>query len=284
MPRSRREQSATHPDPCPDLIVERGPEDEGVGSWVPQEKHRLLQNYLSASRHAWARFPRRVFIDPFCGPGRIQVRGESFTRDGGAVVAWRQLANVAPFTEVFTGDIDDERALACKRRLKAIGAPVVKFSGPALETVKPMVSRVPSGALCMAYIDPYNLEFLSFEIIRELASLPKIDLAVHFSTMDLHRNVDFELDPGRARFDDAAPGWRDIPVIKKASKASLPATFFGYWCDLVKSLGFEHSREMPLVRNEQGKVLYRLVFFAKHPFPQRIWNDVARSPQKDMFG
>lgn len=200
------------------------------------------------------------------------------------MLAWRQLADIAPFTHVLTGDIDAERADACTTRLHAIGAPAVKFVGPAIDTVKQMLSHVPSGALTMAYIDPYNLEYLSFEIIRELARLSKIDLAIHFSTMDLQRNVDFALDPNRARFDDAAPGWRDIPRISQMSKGSLPAAFFRYWCNLVKSLGFDHSREMPLVKNEQGNALYRLVFFAKHAFPQKIWNDVARTPQRDMFG
>lgn len=36
-------------DPCPELELERGPRDEGVGSWVPAHKHRLLCEYL---RHA----------------------------------------------------------------------------------------------------------------------------------------------------------------------------------------------------------------------------------------
>ena len=72
-----------HPDPCPTLIVERGPHDEGVGSWVPEQKHRLVQEYLTASRHAWKKWANRILIDPFAGPGRIQVKGEPFTRDGG---------------------------------------------------------------------------------------------------------------------------------------------------------------------------------------------------------
>lgn len=283
MTRSNVQQPIVAPDSCPDLLVERGPSEEGVGSWVPQEKHRLLRHFLSASRHAWAKFPRRVFIDPFCGPGRIQVKGESFTRDGGSVLAWRQLAQTAPFTHLLVGDIEADRTNACEQRLRAIGAPVNGFTGPAVSTVARMVSLVPAGALTMAYLDPYNLEHLSFDIIRELAKLPKVDLAVHFSLMDLVRNVDFELDPNRARFDDAAPGWREMPGINQLNRSALPAAFFSYWCDIVKKLGFRHSREMPLVRNDQGGAIYRLVFFAKHAFPQRIWDDVARSQQRDMF-
>ena len=29
-----------HPDPCPELPIERGPNEDGVGSWVPEQKHR----------------------------------------------------------------------------------------------------------------------------------------------------------------------------------------------------------------------------------------------------
>ena len=91
-------------DPCPDQPVERGPAAEGVGWWVPQTKHTLLAKYISATRKAQLKFPHRVLIDPFCGPGRIQVRGESITRDGGSMVAWRQsVSSGCPFTSVMVG-------------------------------------------------------------------------------------------------------------------------------------------------------------------------------------
>ena len=96
-------------DPCPTLIVERGPDDRGGGAWVPTEKHRLLQHYLDASRYARRKWSSRVFIDPFCGPGRIQVVGESFTRPGGAILAYKASTKDAPFTQVFIGDLDNLR-------------------------------------------------------------------------------------------------------------------------------------------------------------------------------
>ena len=204
-------------DPCPSLIVERGPRDKGVGNWVPAHKHRLLCEYLHATRNAWKKWPSRVFIDPFAGPGRIQVEGESFTRDGGSTLAWRALADAAPFTHMLVGDLVQERAKACETRLRALGAPVSAFVGPAIETVPQMVAAVPSGSLCMAFVDPYNLELLTFSLIQELAKL-KVDLAINFSTMDLQRNGDLELNPDRARFDGTAPGWRQDQNILSANK------------------------------------------------------------------
>jgi three-Cys-motif partner protein len=131
------------------------------------------------------------FIDPFASTGRIQAVGEAFTRPGGAVRAWLSLEKDAPFTRMFVGDKEPERAAACEERLHAIGAPAKAFPGLASDTVPRMVRLVPRGALCMAYVDPYNLELLSFSILKQLAKLPKVDLAVNFSTMDLQRNAEF---------------------------------------------------------------------------------------------
>lgn len=270
-----------HPDPCPELPIERGPSNEGVGSWVPEQKHHLLHHYLLSTQHAWKKWPRRVLIDPFAGPGRIQVKGEAFTRDGGAVVAWRALESVAQFTDMFVGDLNEKRASACEQRLKALGAHAQAFSGPALETVPKMVAAVPPNSLCIAYIDPYNLELLDYLILKALAPL-KVDLAINFSTMDLERNVEFEFDPERARFDGTAPGWRDLPAIRSASRSTVPGKFFDYWRQLVGNLGFVHSKEMPLVRNDQGRPIYRMVFFARHALPNRIWDDIARGPTRNL--
>jgi three-Cys-motif partner protein len=168
-------------------LVDEKPDGKGVGPWVPKDKHRLLTDYLHGTRHAWKAFPKRVLIDPFCGPGRIRVAGESGTRDGGAIAAWREMHNdTTSFTDVFVGDLDPKKSAACAERLQALGATVRAFMGPAVETVPQMVAAAPRGALCMAYIDPYCLTLLDFEMLRTLSTL-KVDLAVHFSTMDLQR-------------------------------------------------------------------------------------------------
>jgi three-Cys-motif partner protein len=279
----RASSDSLAPDPRPELIVERGPNDNGVGTWVPFEKHRYLYQYLDATRFAWEQFENRVFIDPFAGPGRIQVGGEAGTKEGGAVRAWRALEKDAPFTQMLVGDLVAQRADACASRLRAIGAPATPFVGPAVDTIKTMVSQVSARSLAMAYIDPYNLELLSFSIIEDLAKLKKVDLAINFCTMDLQRNVELEFDPKRARFDDTAPGWRRYPAVLNASRPNVKLEFFKYWCGLVRDLGFRHSKEMPLIRNKAQHPIYRLVFFSRHAFPDRIWNDIARGPTGDLF-
>lgn len=271
-------------DPHPELVIERGPHGRGVGRWVPDEKYYYLTRYLNATREARKKFSQRVLIDPFCGPGRIQVEGEGFTRDGGSVAAYREsVASGAPFTHLLVGDIDGERAYANGLRLAASGASVQTFVGPASQTVDAMIHSIPFGALALVYIDPYNLEYLSFSIIERLAKLRYVDFAVHFSLMDLTRNIDMELDPKRDRFDHALPGWRSAVPTDALSKSSLPGWFFDAWCKAVEALGFKISGQMPLITDGKGRSIYRLVFFSRHALPDRIWSDVARSRNLTLF-
>jgi len=272
------------PDPCPNLLIERSPDCTGVGRWVPEQKHLYLTKYIDGTKEAAKRWSSRIFIDPFCGPGRIQVKGENHTRDGGALIAWRQsLFSGAPYTQMLVGDISSERVLACAARLNAILAPAKAFIGPAEETVHEMVKQIPQTALCTVYLDPYNLELLSFNVIRELSKLKAVDFAVHFSTMDLARNVEFEFDPQRARFDGTAPNWRDKLDVLGTTKSRLPNLFFEYWVALVKGLNFTVSRSMPLITNDSNHGIYRLVFFSRHELPNKIWGDVARGPNRELF-
>lgn len=272
-----------HPDPEASLPVDRNPDGKGVGEWVPRDKHRRLAEYLHGTRRAWGKWSKRYLIDPFCGPGRLMVSGETMSRDGGALVAWRELqAAGVPFTGVMVGDLDGTKAEACASRLRLLGASAAAFIGPAEDTVPRMVAAVPSGALCMAYVDPYNLRLLTFDMLRSLSRL-NVDLAVHFSTMDLQRNLVIDISEDRGQFDRVAPGWQQAIDCRGLSNTQLRTAFFQYWQRQMLDLGFSASKEMPFVYNDHGAPMYRLVFFARHDLPLRVWGDVARSPNMELF-
>lgn len=134
------------PDPYPEFAGRSRTTVAAWGAGWLRKKHCYLVRYLDATREAQKKFKQRVLIDPFSGPGRIQVEGESFTRDGGSVAAYCQsVRSGAPFTKLLVGDIDADRAHANERRLKAVGANVQSFVGPAKQTVDEMARAVPSG-------------------------------------------------------------------------------------------------------------------------------------------
>ena len=271
-------------DPCPLLPVEAGPHDRGVGEWVPNSKHTYLAKYIEGTHAMRARWPNRVYVDLFCATGRIRVDGEAFTRPGSAPLAWvHSNRHSAPFTKCIVGDADPSRARACGDRLRALGSPVVVLEGQASDTAGRVLAEVPRGALTTVFLDPYNLAYLSFEVIKKLSRLGRVDFAVHFSTMDLRRNVLMERNPERARFDEAAPGWRDKIDPQSFIRGDADDAFFDYWCGLIEGLGFHISDRLAPVRDRMNRPLYHLVFFSKDKRPARVWGDVAQGLNRELF-
>ena len=266
------------PDPFPTLYVEANEDSCGVGAWVPRIKHTQLCKYIDSAYAAArsAKWPGGwVYLDPFCSSGRIRVVGETKTRPGGSLLAWRQSQfSGTPFRKVLIGDIDAERLGACEARLKAAGAPVQSFNLPAVESVERMVRELPKGALCLAYVDPYKIGVLAFEIFRLLAKV-QVDVIVNFFSSDLRRNVEHTRD-------ELNPGWRDR-LGEQMNKSRLAAAWFEDWQDQVKALGFRMSTSMQTVPNSKNSEMYRLVFFAKRSFPIGLWDDVSADPTPDLF-
>jgi three-Cys-motif partner protein len=253
-----------------------------VGDWA-REKHDLLRRYVHASWAARQHWTNRCFIDLFCGPGRIRFRNTNKTADGGALVAWRQaLLNGGRFTNIVVGDLDGESAEACKARLEALNAQVTALIGTAEQTVDEVLRFVPQNGLHLAYLDPFNMGHLPFSVIEKLARFKNIDIVVHFSVMDLQRDMELDFDRDVSRFDIFAPGWRNHINVQQMSKKEARAAFVSYWLNLVKSLGFNCSRERPLIVNSNNGPLYRMMFLMRHPLADKLWNDINRGANPNL--
>lgn len=265
-------------DPCPTLPIETG-----VGSWVC-EKHTYLAKYISATHGHRAKWGACSYIDLYCGPGRVHLRDEPSSRAGGATVAWEYArAKKGAFTTVVINDLDTVKSEACRSRLGALGAPVVALNGGAEAMVAKAIQAIDRNQYCLAYLDPYSLRALSFETIRQLATLKHVDILLHFSVMDLSRNARMELDLDRDGLDAAAPGWRDQVEPKLHHRDEPFNVYFRHWCSLVQKLGFMVSERMPLVRNDRNAALYRLLLLSRHADADRIWGDVGQGPTKELF-
>jgi three-Cys-motif partner protein len=256
-----------------------------VGDWSI-EKHHLLRRYVGASCAARRKWPKRGFIDLFCGPGRTRVKGTDVETDGGAVVAWRQAKlNLVEFTDVIIGDIDKDSLLACEKRLLALNAPVTALLGPADQTVDEAIKRLPTNGLHLAYLDPFNMEHLPFTVIEKLAKYRNIDIVVHFSVMDLQRDMELDFLRDASRFEAFAPGWKSHVDVSSLTKQGARNAFVKHWLSLVESLGFRCSKEMPLMTNSNNGPLYRMMFLMRHPLAEKLWNEIARGqkPVQDLF-
>lgn len=261
---------------------------EIVGEWVVNEKHPRLVNYIGASSGARKRFHspgKASFIDLYCGPGRVTVRGSHEFNDGGIVAACKKARESgAPFSVVHVGDINPEFVEICSNRLRELGENVVTHVGPAEETVKKVRQHLDPYGLHLAYLDPYNLETLNFSVINELSALKRMDMMIHVSTQDLQRNLSRYVESEDSPLDSFAPGWR-----KAATNISLPndgmrAEIIQHWLGLIRKLEMTPSDAFALVKGSRGQRLYWLMFVSRHPLPDKLWNSVRKlDNQGELF-
>lgn len=248
---------------------------EEVGAWA-KEKHNYLCRYLDISRAARAKFigngkAGATYIDLFCGPGRCRVRDTGEWIDGGVVAAWKKSREGgAPFSQIYIGDLDIQRREAASSRLRALGAPVVELRGAALHSVHEVVTRLNPFGLHFAFLDPFDLASLNFEIIVALSRLKHVDILVHISQMDLQRNAVTYAKAEESALDSFAPGWREKVAVGQSQRA-LRDQLFKYWRDKVAGLGVWPSTEMKLLTGGSNQPLYWLLLAAKHPLPHKFW-------------
>ncbi|WP_281718782.1 three-Cys-motif partner protein TcmP [Pandoraea apista] len=138
-----------------------------------------------------------------------------------------------------------------------------------------VLEKLPKG-LHFAFLDPFNIEHLDFEIIRKLSARPHIDLLIHFSVMDVQRNIGGDFNQSSSRLDAAAPGWRRNLRLNEVPKHEQAGAYLEYWESLVTDLTqMQVAQSKPLFVNMNKGPLYRLIHLARHPLATKLWNKAA---------
>ena len=262
------------------LIVEK------VGSWAV-EKLKLVTDYVYASGGARKKYlgTGAAYIDPFCGSGRSLVRGTTTFIDGSPIAAFkRALQSPGRFTSINISDGDEELLAAATKRLTAQNAPVRAFAGPANESIPKIIKNLNQYGLHLAFLDPYNLGALSFDLFEGLAKLRHIDVIAHVSVSDLQRNAARYADEDYQQFDKFAPDWRGT-VSTNMNKVAFRAAILKYWSDKVARLGLPQAKHWELIRGNHGQRLYWLILLARHDLAHGLWakvSSVAKSPTLDF--
>jgi three-Cys-motif partner protein len=255
-----------------------------VGEWAP-EKHARVQRYVeitSGARAGYVPPPAwrggASYIELFCGPGRSLIRGTKRIIDGSPLIACKAAqASGVPFTEMHLNDFDPVKVAAVEKRLRALGGNAVCYSAPADIAVDTIVAAVKPSGLHFAFLDPYNLEALSFDIISTLSKLQRVDMLIHVSVQDLQRNLDEYSKPGGV-LDRFAPRWRNHVDPKQAIKP-FRAALMKYWMGEIRKLGTKPAKGVELIVGSKGQRLYWLVFVSKHSLGQKLW-EAIRDPMR----
>lgn len=269
------------------IIADDGMVASEVGVWAT-EKHHYLAYYLDTCRGVRRKFigpgnAGATYIDLFCGPGRARIRETNTWIDGSPIVAWKtSIQSGTPFSAIFIADIDDEAREACRNRLQQLNAPVVSVTGTAVDAARTIVRTLNPSGYNTAFVDPFSLGALDFEIIRSLAAMKSMDMILHLSAMDLRRNLDSNVGDQESDYDKFAPGWRNA-VNTMSSQANTRAQIVDYWLSLIKELGVWPNSEMKYFTAKGNQGLYWLLIAAKHPLAQDFWEKAARSERQQTL-
>ncbi|WP_083537798.1 three-Cys-motif partner protein TcmP [Pseudoxanthomonas mexicana] len=253
---------------------------ENVGAWS-QEKHDRLRKYVDITRRTRAKFVNAgsTYIDLYCGPGKVQIKGEAEIKDGGAVLAVREAVKDVPFTEVHVGDVDGKNIDDCLKGIARIGGTSKAFGypGKAEDTAIKIVSRLHRYGLHLAFLDPYNLNALPFSIIRTLAALERMDMIIHVSEMDLNRNIRLYKETGV--LEAFAPGavekidWRQKDEIVRQG-------VFAHWRSLLESLDYKVGGA-ERVTGDKNQPFYWLVSVSRNDLGKKFWDEIRQvEPQR----
>ena len=271
--------------------TQREPDEDGyvreiVGPWV-QDKHNRLTRYVGISRSVRAKFTGigkagATFIDLYSGPGRLRIRTETQAIHGSPLVAWHEAVNGGfPFTQLHVADADPQLSAAVDARLRKIGAPVFVETGPAMETLDRVISKLDPYALHFAFLDPYNLGALPFDIIRKLTKLKRMDILIHISVQDLQRNLQRYIDRHNSALDVFAPGWRAYVDVSRPHELIRPK-ILEYWRNLLRAEGMDTTETAELVSGSKNQRLYWLAFAARHPRALEFWEKIRSEGSKQQ--
>src|SRR5271167_1005046 len=194
-------------------------EDDGlpyseVGAWA-EDKYTLVGLYdrlfSTGMKNKW---PTRVYIDLYSGPGFVRVRGTTRMMVGSPLLA---LGTPDPFDKYIFCDSDPDL-------LETLGARVSRLSptanatfirGDCNESIEEICASIPSrspgrGVLTFCFVDPYDISIRS-STVKRLSSYFIDSLFLLALQVDANRNIERYLGLGNSKVEEflGLPDWRE---------------------------------------------------------------------------
>jgi three-Cys-motif partner protein len=273
-------------------------EDDGlpwseVGAWT-EDKHTLVALYDKLfSTGMKNRWPTRVYIDLYAGPGFVRVRGTNRMMVGSPLLA---LGVPDPFDRYVFGESDPTLLSALEKRVNRLfpKADARFVRGDCNETIEEVCANIPSpskdhGVLSFCFVDPYDIS-IKFSTVRRLSSY-YMDflflLAVH---MDANRNLEHYFNPSNSKIEDflGLPDWRERWRIAEGQGTRFPRFLAVEYAGQMETLGYLPMPwdKMKQVRSDERNLpLYRLALFSRHQLAYEFWDEVLyySSNQRTLF-
>jgi len=272
-------------------------EDDGlpcpeVGAWA-EDKYTLVGLYdrlfSTGMKKKW---PTRVYIDLYSGPGFVRVRGTGRMLMGSPLLA---LGVPDPFDKYIFCERDPELLGALQARVSRYSptADSTFIGGDCNEKIDEICASIPKpshgrGVLTFCFVDPFDIS-IKFTTLKRLSSY-FIDflilLALH---VDANRNVEHYFNSQNSKVDEFLdlPDWRERWKIAKSRRGRFPRFLAEEYSGQMQKLEYlpQSWDRMKQVRSgEKNLPLYHLALFSRHPLAYKYWDEVLKysSDQQDF--
>lgn len=264
-----------------DTVVVNGQLARCAGPWA-QVKLGILEDYLTGFATAATRSRHRIYIDPFCGPGKNLVPG-GLLLDGSPLIA---MSTQPAFTHCLFLDRDQANLSALRSRIAEEyphhRAQIVAEPRDCNVALPTLLRRLPRDAASFAFLDPggVNLEwptvqalarhkgdhpwkieqFILFPYDFGIARMLNPDNPQFFARMTPTLNVIFGNDEWQ----------RDIQHNGRRLRGdALRERITSRYMDQLRRLGYAHVEER-LIKRPNGHPLYYLIFASDHTVGDKI--------------
>ena len=255
-----------------------------IGPWA-EDKYRYVGMYAemfaTGMKNKW---PRRLYLDLFSGPGYSRVRDTGRVVLGSPMIA---LSLPDPFDEYVFSDESPEALDALRTRVVGLDQqlPVTYIPGDAnvaVARIVKVVSAMPSkSTLSFCFLDPYKLN-IHFQTVERIAEGRAVDFLILLALyIDANRNIQWYVGDDNPTIDLFLGDHTWRPRWKTAERAGD---------SIVKFLANEYSARMgqigylTMTLEDMVKVrtydkhlpLYYLAFFSKHAKGLEFWRAVRK--------
>lgn len=247
-----------------------------VRPWA-QDKLYFLSYFMAIFNGGMKnRWENRAYIDLLSGPGRCKITDTSKEIDGSPLCA---LKSETPFTHCFFNDIDLESKGALEARARDFECETYHYNEDCNTAVDQILKDLPSGALSLAFIDPWNWEF-TFESLRRLTKARAMDLIITFHVGSIKRNAHKVLKQLNLSIGDS--GWRPLyfQSIGRGERKGSRIILDYYENKLKTVAGYKFVDDFVSVRNTVGVPIYHLIYASRHQTGEKFWKEAIAKTRK----
>lgn len=254
-----------------------------IGPWAEQKYQYVgmyAQLFSTGMKKKW---PHRIYLDLFSGPGYARVRDTNRVVLGSPMIA---LSLPDRFDSYVFADENPESLDALRTRVSRLGYDVsaTYIPGDANEKVGrvlEVISKTPSKSLSFCFLDPYKLN-IHFETVQRIAEGRAVDFLILLALyIDANRNVSFYVADGNRTIDlflgDA--NWRERWKAAEHEGDTIVEFLANEYSKRMSQIGYlpmSIERMVKIRTHDRRLPLYYLAFFSKHETGLKFWDEVRK--------